>query len=277
MNKAAIPKISLVITTYNWKEALSVCLNSIAKQHTLPYEVVVADDGSREDTKQAIDRIKQDFPVPLAHAWQEDKGFRAARVRNLGIAATQGDYIVFLDGDMLLHPDFVGDYARFARRGSYLQGGRLSSSEQEAQRLLAGGEPDFSPRMSFSKHLSGELKPKHARRIPWLAAFKARKASKGVAMSCNLGAWRDDLYQINGFDNRYEGWGREDDDLTLRLQYSGVERRILRYAGLAIHLWHKTRWPDGIPPHMELPNDRLLKETIANHAARCDSGLNEFC
>jgi glycosyltransferase involved in cell wall biosynthesis len=267
------PRTSLVITTYNWKEALALCLRSVAMQRVLPDDVVVADDGSREDTALVVQEFARRFPVPLRHAWQEDLGFRAARVRNLGIAASTGDYVIFVDGDMVLHPEFVADHHALIRPGSFLLGGRLNASQAEAARLLAGGAPRFSMRMPFAR-VSGELKRKHALRLPLLATWKASRRKGGVAMSCNLGVWRHDLDTVNGFDDAYEGWGREDDDLTLRLRHAGVERRLLRYAGLAIHLWHKTRWPDGVPPNQALPNDALLQLTRDTRAIRCVRGLD---
>ena len=269
------PRTSLIITTYNWKAALALCLRSVAAQRVLPDDVIVADDGSREDTARLIREFARDYPVPLRHAWQEDQGFRAARVRNLGIAASTGDYVIFVDGDMVLHPEFIADHHRLIRPGSFLLGGRLNASQAESARLLAGGAPRFSMRMPFApRGAGGELKRKHALRLPLLAAWKASRRKGGVAMSCNLGVWRCDLDTINGFDDAYEGWGREDDDLTLRLRHAGVERRLLRYAGLAIHLWHKTRWPDGIPPNQALPNDALLQRTRDTRAIRCVRGLD---
>lgn len=263
-----MPTASLVVTTYNWKEALALCLRSIAAQRVLPLEVVVADDGSRPDTAALVADMARGFPVPLLHVWQEDEGFRAARVRNLGIAASRGDYVVFLDGDLVLHRDFVADHLAHIRPGIFLQGGRLNASPEESQRLLAGGAPRFSPWMP------GTFKGKHALRLPWLAARKARTADGGQVMSCNMGVWRADLDRVNGFDDRYEGWGREDDDLAWRLKHAGIVRRPLRFAGLAIHLWHRTRWPDGIPPTEELPNDRFFNRVLETQASWCEGGLD---
>ena len=259
---------SLVVTTYNWKDALALCLRSIAAQRVLPLEVIVADDGSREDTAAMVRAMVPDFPVPLKHVWQEDLGFRAARVRNLGIAASSGEYVIFIDGDLMLHPAFVADHLALIRPGIFLQGGRLNASPEESARLLAGGAPRFSPWMP------GTFKGKHALHLPWLAARKARTADGGQVMSCNMGVWRSDLDRVNGFDDNYEGWGREDDDLAWRLKHAGIVRRPLRFAGLAIHLWHDTRWPDGVPPTEVLPNDRFFNQTLATKATRCERGLD---
>jgi glycosyltransferase involved in cell wall biosynthesis len=267
---------SLVITTYNWKDALALCLRSVAAQQILPVDVVVADDGSREDTGALVRAMARDFPTRLVHAWQEDAGFRAARVRNLGTAATRGDYVVFLDGDMLLHPAFVADHLALARPGAYLQGGRLNTSRAEAERLLAGGAPRFSPWMPLADDLRGELKREHALRLPWLAQRRAQAARGGTVMSCNMGVWRADLERVNGFDEAYEGWGREDDDLAARLSHAGVARRALRWAGLALHLWHPTRRPPGFDPHSperSTPNDARLEAVRRARTVRCERGL----
>ena len=265
---------SLVVTTYNWKEALALCLRSIAAQTVLPLEVIVADDGSRADTGELVRAMAKDFPVPLKHVWQEDAGFRAARVRNLGTAASAGDYVIFIDGDMILHPRFVEDHLALIQPGIYLQGGRLNISPEGSLGLLAGGKPRFSPFMPFVKGLSGESKPKHAFHSMFLARIRAAdREYGGVPMSCNMGVWRKDLDRVNGFDDAYEGWGREDDDLACRLFHAGVERRRMRYAGLAIHLWHKTRWPDGVPPTLEIPNDKLLRRARETKSTWAERGL----
>jgi glycosyltransferase involved in cell wall biosynthesis len=236
-------RASVIVTTYNWPQALALCLGSLARQSKLPHDVVVADDGSRADTAQRVAALAARFPCPLRHAWQEDLGFRAARVRNLGAAQSDGDVLIFIDGDMVLHPHFVADHLALLRPGQYLQGGRLNASPLETERLLAGEPARFHPLMP------GAYKRRHALRWPWLAKRKAMTSrNPGLVMSCNMGLWRGDFERINGFDEAFEGWGREDDDLAARLDHAGVVRRPLKFAGLAIHLWHRTRWPDGVPP-----------------------------
>jgi len=264
--------VSLVVTTYNWPAALALCLDSIAGQATLPAEVVVADDGSRPDTAALVQARAATFPVPLLHAWQDDLGFRAARVRNLALARTRGDYVIFLDGDMLLHPRFVADHLALRRPGIFLQGGRLNASQEETARLLAGGAPHFSPAMPRAPGLRGELKPRHALRLPWLARYKTHTGSPGVTMSCHMGIWRRDLERVNGFDDCFEGWGFEDDELAQRLRNAGVVQRRLRFAALAIHLWHATRKPEQVPGGT--PNERRFRDTVATRRVRCEQGLD---
>src|SRR5579871_5870564 len=97
---------SLIIATYNWKEALALVLATVRAQSVLPGEVLVADDGSRDDTRALVEREAATFPVPLRHCWQEDSGFRKSRILNEAFARAAGEYLIEIDGDMLVHPEF---------------------------------------------------------------------------------------------------------------------------------------------------------------------------
>jgi len=266
-------KISLVILTYNWPEALNRVLESVAGQRRMPDEVLIADDGSGAATADVVRRWQERLPVPLRHIWQQDQGFRAARCRNLGIAASQGDYVVLLDGDMLLHRDFIADHAAFAEPGFFLQGGRLKASAAETERLLAGGRPTFAPWMDADFHEFDGTRRLYAFRQPLLARWKARARNGGRVMSCNMSFWRADLLQVNGFDERMEGYGAEDRELAARLENTGLRRRGLKWAALAVHLWHNSRAPPDVDD-MTLPNNRLFHATRTQKLTRCTQGID---
>ncbi len=266
-------RVSLIVLTYNWPAALERVLQSIAAQTHAPFEVLVADDGSTVETAALVTRMASDFALPLRHVWHEDLGFRAARSRNRGIAASRGDYIVLIDGDMLLHPSFVADHVALAERGYFLQGGRLKATQGETQRLLAGGRPRFAPWMDGDFASFDGTRRLYAFHQPALAQWKARSRSGGRVMSCNMSCWRDDLLRVNGFDERMEGYGAEDRELVARLQNAGLKRRQLKWAALAVHLWHDSRaQPEVDDP--TLPNNRLLAMTLTDHATRCEQGIN---
>ncbi len=260
------PTASVVVTTYNWPQALELALHALARQDTLPLEVVVADDGSRDDTRRMLERVALEYPVPLRHSWVEDKGFRVSLARNRAIAATSGDYVLLLDGDMLPHPKFVADHLWAARRGSFVQGMRVLTDEHGRDRLLSH-ETDA---LGFFDR--GLTRRRHTLRIPALARLSLRATegqSGGAIKTCNQGWWRDDLVALNGFDERFEGWGREDKDLAERAFHAGMKRRSLRFAGLATHLYHPERHEDGASP-----NDALLAETRATGRVRSPLGLD---
>lgn len=262
----ATPRASVVITTYNWPQALELALQALARQDTLPHEVVVADDGSRDDTRAMLERVARDYPVPLRHSWIEDKGFRVSLARNRAIAATSGEYVLLLDGDMLPHRRFVSDHLWAARAGSFVQGMRVLTDEEGRDRLLSHEKDALG---FFDRGLT---RRRHTLRVPALAALslRATQGQSGSAIkTCNQGWWRDDLVALNGFDERFEGWGREDKDLAVRAFHAGLKRRSLRFAGLATHLYHPERHEEGASP-----NDALLAETRATGRVRSPIGLD---
>jgi glycosyltransferase involved in cell wall biosynthesis len=267
-------KVSLIVLTYNWPEALEALLRNVAAQTCLPDEVLVADDGSGMATAAVIERMRQDFPVPLRHVWHEDKGFRAARARNRGIAASRGDYVILLDGDMLVHPDFVADHLMLAERGYFLQGGRIKATPEESQRLLGGKLPVYAPWSPADFDEFDGTRRLYAFRAPLLARWKARSRNGGRVMSCNMSFWRDDLLRVNGFDERMEGYGAEDRELAARLENTGLKRRALKWAALAVHLWHDSRSPPDVDD-MSLPNNRLFHATRTQGITWCERGITQ--
>jgi glycosyltransferase involved in cell wall biosynthesis len=257
---------SLIITTYNWKDALDLVLLSVRGQTRMPDEVIVADDGSRPDTRQLLLEHARDFPVPLRHSWQEDTGFRAARSRNRAIAAATGEYIVLIDGDMVLHPDFIADHLWAAERGSFVQGMRVLTWPGASAKLLKQRRVRlrfFEPGIRRRRHTV------HSRLLARLALATTRGKNRKGIKTCNQGWWRSDLEAVNGFDERFEGWGREDDDLAARAFQAGIDRRSLRFAGLATHLHHDERHQDG-----ESANDAHLADNLARGISRAEAGLD---
>jgi len=117
-------RISVVITTYNRPDALSLVLRGLAAQRAGEFEVLVADDGSTPATAEMLDRLKPALNFPLRHVWQPDDGFRAPMARNRASAAATGDYIVFLDGDCRLVEDFAAKAIAFlaSEEAGYITG-----------------------------------------------------------------------------------------------------------------------------------------------------------
>lgn len=258
-------RISLTISTYNRPEALRLCLLSAFRQTRLPDEIIVGDDGSTDVTRELIEELRPLCPVPLHHVWQEDKGFRLARLRNLCIAQSTGDYIVQIDGDMVLSRHFIADHAAVARRGYYVKGGRIRLNEAATQRLCQSGRPPrfFSP---FSDIHHDRLK---AIRIPGLGHYiTPRYRRTGTGMGANTAFWREDLLRVNGYDENFEGYGGEDSDIEIRLQMAGIATFKLFRLGLALHLWHK----EGSNPAIDKVR-KYIEEKKKARVWRTDNGL----
>ena len=151
--------ITVVLATYNWPQALDLCLQSLAQQQDKHFEVVIADDGSTSDTADLIARHQSHFPVPLQHVWQPDAGFRKAKILNQAIAATRGDYLVFLDGDCLVQPDFMTQHRRLAQVGVMVTGSRILLAPALTQTLCAAGVWDYAvfSRQAWRLRLQGQM------------------------------------------------------------------------------------------------------------------------
>ncbi len=264
--KPSSPKISVVVSTYNWPEALALFLESAIRQKTKPYEVLVADDGSGEPTRKLVESYAARAPFPIRHVWHEDRGFRLAAIRNKAIAVAAGDYIVMTDGDIIMHPDFIRDHGRAAERGYFSAGSRIDLPAGYTARLTASG--NYSGFRLFLSSLSSPMKGLHLPRLGKL--FRNRHSGTPFhGRGCNLAAWRDDLEAINGFDESYEGWGREDTDLMCRLMKLGRRKRTLRLCTVSYHLHHKTRNSDDDLSR----NDEILRRAMESPGFRCANGI----
>ena len=142
--------ISLVVTTYNRPDALRAVLDGLGAQSDRDFEVRVADDGSRDDTRAVIAAYAASAPVPLEHLWQEDRGFRAGAARNRAAAGARGEYLVFIDGDCIPRPDFIARHRALAEPGWMVAGNRILLSEDFTRRALAERWPLHAWRRDFA-------------------------------------------------------------------------------------------------------------------------------
>jgi glycosyltransferase involved in cell wall biosynthesis len=266
--------ISVIVSTYNWPRALAVVLDSLARQSDLGFEVVVADDGSTPDTGELVAVRAADFPVPLRHVWQEDQGFRAAAARNQAVAASRGDYLLFLDGDCPVLGNFVSTHRRLARPDWFVAGNRILLGGTLSAAVLAGGRPVYLYNLLefLLARRCGEIN----RLLPLLrlpdGCFRRLRPRRWQgAMTCNLAVWRQDFYRVNGFDENFVGWGHEDAEFVGRLINAGTYRKEGRFAVPVLHLWH---------PHQhrgrEAGNLRRLHEHLDKKLTRAEAGVDRF-
>ena len=260
---------SLIITTYERPDALELVLASALAQSVQPGEVIVADDGSGAATAEVVERFVPLFgrrDVAVHHVWHPDEGFRAAAIRNRALATANGAYILLIDGDCVLHPDFVRSHLAFARPRQFAQGTRVLLDQARTRRALANGETRFRP---FERGIGNRL---NACSLGALSRFVPTPTDPLAGVrSCNMGFWRDDAVVVNGFDERYVGWGREDSDFVARLMHARVRRRKLKFGGIMYHLWHAERPRDALSV-----NDALLATTLGSGAVRAADGMDKY-
>ncbi|WP_428617546.1 glycosyltransferase family 2 protein [Shewanella sp.] len=258
---------SLIITTYNWSAALNVVLASVETQSCLPDEVIIADDGSTAETRELIARLATDFPVPLVHSWHEDKGFRLSTSRNRAIRLAKHEYIIMIDGDMVLHPHFVADHLAIAEPDCLVTGKRIKMGPKLSSKVLSG--------MSQPSLLSRGITRgrKLALRSQWLSqrcGWGQPDSVEGIH-GCNLGFWRQDALAINGFNEAFEGWGPEDKEFALRMFHNGKWRKRVKFYAVAFHLHHK----ESCRQQLEV-NSQLFHSTLKNKSIRCAQGIAEL-
>ena len=259
-------KITLIITTYNWPESLLLVIQSIRNQTIWPNEIIVADDGSRNETKELIHNINKEFEMNIIHSWQQDNGFRAARSRNNAIFKSSGDYIILIDGDVILHPNFVKDHIDNAEQGYFIQGFRALLSKKETKKALSRKIVNFSFFYPGLKNRKNAIYSKFLSSI-----FSTKKNHLYGIKSCNMAFYKKDCINVNGFNNDFEGWGREDSEFVVRLINSGVNRKNVRFNVIQFHLWHNEN------PRMSLrQNDAILEHAIINHSQWCENGINSI-
>jgi glycosyltransferase involved in cell wall biosynthesis len=261
-------KTSLVITTYNWPEALELVLASVQKQTTPPDEVIIADDGRTSSTKKIIQEFSQKSAMQVIHSWQEDDGFRAAMSRNKAIAKANYEYIVLIDGDMILHPSFIEDHVNFAKKNSFVQGVRAKISSNGALSLFIQKNFNFKP---FDPRLKSK---RYSLRSKLLSlVFSGRRYFKKLKMllSCNMAFFKDDFIRVNGFNEDFIGWGREDSEFAARLIHSGLYRRDLRFSAVAYHIHH-----EGNSREMFEKNHAIYLETVNQKISRCKNGVDKY-
>ena len=266
--------ISIIVTTFNREDALDAVLRSLSRQTDRDFEVIVADDGSDPATAALIERWKPRLGVPLGHVWHEHRGFRAGEIRNRALLASRGTYCIFLDGDCLARPDFIAIHRSLAEPGFFVTGNRALLTQTLTANVLRDGlaaETWGTGRWIGQRLGSGLNRLAPVLRLPLGPLRKLRLQAWEGARSCNLAVWRADLDRVDGFDAAYNGWGKEDSDLLVRLLHAGVRRKDGICATGVLHLWH----PDADRSQLA-ENQQRLDAVIAAGAVRAERGLSSL-
>ena len=264
-------RVSVIITTYQRPSALNQALARLATQEILPFEIIVADDGSGSDTAMLISDWQRRMKIPLRHIWQEDRGFRAAGARNRAVAASTGEYLVFLDGDCLVFPDFIRQHLALAEEGMMVMGSRILCSRALTELIEAGAEPPRGWGWVDARWRKDVNRISPLLRIPGQAWRKLRPHRWQGIRTFNLALSRSNFERVNGFDENFQGWGHEDADLAVRLIHTGVYRKDGQFALPVLHLWHRESDRSKTAENM-----RLLHECISNGQIRAKRGFDQY-
>jgi glycosyltransferase involved in cell wall biosynthesis len=264
--------ISVIVATYRREDALDAVLRALARQTDRRFEVLVADDGSGPSTAELVESWKPKLGVPLSHVWHEDTGFRLAEIRNRAILRSRGVYCIFLDGDCIARPRFVAAHRRLAEPGWFVTGNRVLMSEVLSEfAMQAGRDPE---RWNTTTWIGLRSHRAVNRVLPLLSLplgplRKLEAKNWEGARGANIAVWRADLDRVDGFDASFNGWGREDSDLFVRLMRAGVRRKDGRYATAVLHLWH----PEADRSRFAENHERLV-DTLRSDRVRATIGLS---
>lgn len=256
-------KVSLLISTYNWPSALHLCLKSALNQTRLPDEIVIADDGSKDDTRDLIVSFQKLSPIPIIHVWHEDLGFRKTLILNRALARVSQEYIIQVDGDVVLNRRFIEDHLRVAAKGCFIRGTRASVSDEISKQMLADQNLSIHP---FSKGVKHRL---NAIRLPF--PVTRLEADGSDVKGCNMAFWKGDVMAVNGYNNDLQGWGHEDEELCWRLVNYGVTKKIVKMHAVVYHMYHKFASRDSVVFH-----DDVLTRCKSEHITYAENGYAQI-
>lgn len=260
-------RTSLIISTYNWSKALKICLLSVLNQKTLPTEIIIADDGSTSETKKIIDKIKLQTNTPIHHIWHKDEGFQLAKIRNKAIKKAKYEYIIQIDGDLILHPYFIFDHIKSARKNHFVRGSRVRLTHSLSNKIFKTEKFDFFS--IFNKNIKNKFNGVRSSFLKRLTT-KADKSPHNM-LGCNMAYWKLDAKIINGYENKLIGWGHEDEEFAARLINLGLTKLKIKNTAIVYHLYHKERKRDNEGSHI-----KTINSVIQYNKKKAKNGINEL-
>jgi glycosyltransferase involved in cell wall biosynthesis len=265
------PTSSIIVSTYNRPDALRRCIESIFIQTRRPGEIVVADDGSGRETKELVDQFQKSSPIKIVHVWQEDNGYQLARIRNRSFAVASGEYLIQIDGDLVLEKHFLYDHLHMSKPGTFVGGARTMMDEELTNWVLEGRVP-IKDILSYREHLgrkSNALRSGILRNTNYW--YQRHERNYKYVLGCNMAFWKKDIVAVNGYDESFKGWGKEDNELAVRLQNAGVKLRFIKFGAVVYHLHHKVADLSSMPL-----NEEKLRQTIKEGLTYAPSGISNY-
>lgn len=241
MTMSASVFASVIITTYNHPKWLEKTLWGFSVQSYRDFEIVIADDGSGDETRQVIESVRTQISIPVRHVRQEDDGFRKCRILNIAIVASRGEYLIFTDGDCIPHPDFVSNHVKLAQVNTVLSGGYfklpLDVSRKIGKQDIVDGNSTH-PGWLLKQGVPFTLKLTKLYSHPfWGAVLDALTTTRATWNGHSSSTWKTHVLETNGFDERMQ-WGGLDREFGERLVNMGLKVKQVRYRCSCVHLDH---------------------------------------
>jgi len=265
------PKISLIISTYNWPQALHLCLSSALNLVTKPFEIIIADDGSSFETTEVVRNFIAQSKIQIKHVWHEDNGFRLSQIRNKAISQAEGNYIVQIDGDIIMHPYFITDHLYLAKKEHFVTGSRAMITELNSKRILSSSiVPSVKELNRISTESLNRIRNRFLMRF-LSSRYKVSGKYSSYTKGCNMAFWKDDFVKVNGYNEKISGWGREDEELVIRFLKMNLRKQFIKFGGITYHIWHPFASRDKL-----LENDTIMQETLSSSSFSCQIGIGQY-
>ncbi|MFN8325818.1 MAG: glycosyltransferase family 2 protein [Flavobacteriaceae bacterium] len=265
---------SVIFSTYNSEKWLEKVIIGFSVQTYKDFEIIIADDGSREATKNLIDRLRAEIEIPIIHVWQEDNGFQKSQILNKAILASNSDYLIFTDGDCIPRKDFVQTHIDYRQEGYFLSGGyfKLPMSISE----LISKDDIINQRCFDLKWLTANGLPKSYKNIKFVAqGFLSNFLNFITPTNAswnghNSSGWKKDLMEVNGFNQEMQ-YGGQDRELGERLFNKGLKSKQIRYSAICVHLDHKRGY---VNKETWEKNYSIRKNTRQNKVIKTSIGID---
>ncbi len=236
-------------------------------QVVMPYEIVVADDGSTDETANMIKTFSSTSKTPIIHVWHEDNGFQLCQIRNKAFARCSGDYIIQSDGDIVFDKHFVEDHVRLAEQGYFVCGSRVYLTPEGTKEMFEN--KSILPKMKYMKrsHILNSIRIKPLQQFFALRYGKAIEKLRG----CNMAFWKNDIIKVNGYNEDLTSWGHEDSELAYRMYFAGIKKKFLKNGGICYHLYHVESSRENEQAHIDAINN-----VVENRLTTCQNGISKY-
>ncbi len=261
---------SVIIAFYNNIRFLKLVLAGFSRQSLKDFEIIIADDGSKDEVRKEVASISESYPFPVRHLWHEDLGWRKNIMLNKAIVQSESDYLIFIDADCIPHKHFIREHVRNRERNKILSGRRVNLSGEITETLTPEVVVSGYLDKNTMKWLYEGLKKKvtHAEKglyLPWMTSYLTRK-NFGLS-GCNFSIYKDDIEMLNGFDERYMApTVGEDTELEWRAGQAGIKIKSVRNLAIQYHLYH---------PKLSRENNNMaiFEDTKAKKYSRTPYGI----
>ncbi|MBY0384803.1 glycosyltransferase [bacterium] len=252
------PKVSLIIGFYNNLRFFELQMASLEAQTFQDFEVILCDDGSKTPVVEEIHRYMEKTPLMIQHLWHADMGWRKVEMLNKALVASRAPYVVFIDQDCVLHPEFIREHYE----------------NRDENRVLTGRRAELTDFLSHFLTRARILSAYLQKNYWWMFFFMFYRKDthwfKGLyfqntflrhyfnrkrrpILGCNFSVYKKHLLTVNGFNMSYQRpCGAEDSDVGYRLKNLGLEDWSVCHMAVQYHLWHPLRSaPIEIPPEFQ--------------------------